>query len=134
MAKMASTGRRSAVSYSLLDAVMEVVTSPFGTIPDAARSETMHRGSNATAENEATDISRHAILRDSTCSLRTAGGRSAGPAAARDSRTGRTASGKKPWRDQEGQASMQPGRCPDSQQAAVPKAAAIDLPPWAVTG
>jgi hypothetical protein len=42
-------------------AVMEVVTSPLDTIPDAARSETMHRVSNAAAERGNGHIP-HAIL------------------------------------------------------------------------
>jgi hypothetical protein len=44
-----------------LDTVMEVVTSPLDTIPDAARSETMHRVSNAAAERGNGHIP-HAVL------------------------------------------------------------------------
>jgi hypothetical protein len=47
--------------YCPLDAVMEVVTSPLDTIPDAARSETMHRASNAAAERRNGHLT-HAIL------------------------------------------------------------------------
>jgi hypothetical protein len=107
---------------------MEVVTSPLDTIPDAARSETMHCVSNAAAERGNGYIP-HAILPISYAALeQPEDGRPGRRPRGIAGQAGRPSAGSLGGIE-EGQASGSRAYARTPEEAAVSKAAAIDPPP-----